>query len=178
MHIRFVEDRDIEQIVEIYRYYVEHSIVSFEYTAPTREEFSERISTITKSYPWLVCTEGEKVIGYAYASSHRARAAYKWCVESSIYFDKSYQGRGYGKFLYQSLFDILKRQGYIHVLAGIGLPNIPSVAFHTKMGFEEIGTYKNIGFKQGHWHDTLWMQSRLNELNENPASPLKEYTIV
>lgn len=178
MEIRFLEEHDIDQILKIYRYYVDHTIVSFEYTAPTREEFSERISTIIKSYPWLVCTEGEKVLGYAYASSHRARAAYQWCVESSIYFDPSFHGRGFGRELYRTLFSILKKHGYVNVLAGIGLPNDQSVGFHSKMGFQEIGTFKNIGFKHGQWHDTYWMQLAINEYADNPQLPFSiQYTL-
>lgn len=171
--IRTVQESDASAIAEIYRPYVERTSISFEYDAPSPDEMLQRIRTITTEYPWLVCLDNNTMVGYAYAGTHRHRTAYQWSVESAIYFRQEFHNKGLASILYKTLFSLLKNQGLNTVLAGITIPNDKSVNFHKKMGFTHLGTYKNIGFKFGKWHDTQWFELPLNNYNTTPTSPKK-----
>lgn len=176
--IRFAQDDDAIAIAEIYKPYVEHTSISFEYEAPTPNEMLQRIQSITKEYPWLVCLNNDVIVGYAYASTHRQRTAYQWSVESAIYFSQDVHHKGVASITYQTLFSLLQLQGLYTVLAGITIPNDISINFHTKMGFNHLGTYKNIGFKFGNWHNTQWFERLLNDYNTTPTTPKKFPEIV
>src|SRR5580693_5182462 len=171
--IRLITVSDASEVLGIYKPYVLDSIISFEYEAPTLEEFLQRVKAVTSEYPWLVCLMGDKIVGYAYASKHRDRTAYQWSVDSAIYLSPAVQRKGIARILYESLFSILRLQGYFNVYAGISLPNEKSVGFHEKIGFEEIGIYKKTGFKHGSWHNTAWYQLHLTDHKENPPIPKK-----
>lgn len=173
MIIRPVTITDAESILNIYKPYIETTATTFETTVPSIDDFAERIKTYTEKYPWLVAEESGKIGGYAYATKHRERKAYQWCVESSVYVLEEYHSKGVAKELYSTLFDILKRSGYVNVYAGITLPNPKSHSFHTKMGFEPVGVYRNIGFKLGKWHDVAWLVKTINEHSDDPAAPGK-----
>lgn len=176
--IRLITEADTQAVLDIYKYYVEHTIISFEYEAPTFEEYLQRIKTNTEKYPWLVCLYNNKIIGYAYGSTHRYRTAYQWSPESTIYIAHDFHTKGIGRILYETLFALLKLQGYYNVFAGVALPNEKSVGFHRALGFEEIGIFKNVGYKHGNWHHTHWFQLTLNEHNINPANPKKMQEII
>jgi L-amino acid N-acyltransferase YncA len=169
--IRLINEADAQAVLTIYKYYVDHTIISFEYEAPTLEEYIQRISVNTEKYPWLVCLNNNKIIGFAYGSTHRYRTAYQWSPESTIYIAPDFHTKGIGKILYKTLFEILKLQGYYNVFAGVALPNQKSIGFHQAMGFEEIGIFKKVGYKHGNWHDTHWFQLSLNEYKPNPTTP-------
>lgn len=173
MIIRAVNISDTEAMLEIYKPYVENTPVTFEMTVPTLEEFATRIKTFTERYPWLVAEDEGRVIGYAYATKHREREAYQWCVESSVYVLEEYHHKGIAKELYAELFDILRSYGHVNVYAGITVPNEKSVSFHTRMGFEAVGIYRNIGYKLGRWHDVFWMVKTINEHRADPPVPVK-----
>jgi len=173
MLIRNAISSDAEAMLNIYKPFIETTATTFETTVPSVEEFAERINIYTQKYPWLVAEDDEKVIGYAYASKHRDRDAYQWCVESSVYVMEQYHHTGIAKELYSKLFGILQECGYVNVYAGITLPNPKSYSFHTKMGFEPIGIYKNIGYKLGKWHDVAWLAKTINQHSDDPAAPKK-----
>jgi phosphinothricin acetyltransferase len=121
----------------------------------------------------LIAELDGKIVGYAYATDFRYRAAYQWSPECTVYLANENRGKGIGKTLYKTLFDVLRLQGFYNVFGGVGLPNEQSVNLHLKCGFEEIGIYKNIGYKHGKWHDTQWFQLSLNEYKLNPTTPKK-----
>jgi phosphinothricin acetyltransferase len=173
MHIRLVQLKDAEAILDIYKPYITSTATTFETSVPAVEAFEERIKTNTEKYPWLVAEDEGKIIGYAYASKHRDREAYQWCVECSVYVLEQYHHSGIAKELYTKLFELLQRSGYVNVYAGVTLPNPKSVAFHTKMGFEPIGVYRDIGYKLGQWHDVAWMVKTINPHREDPPVPQK-----
>lgn len=173
MELRQVTIEDAENVLAIYQPYIERTPFTFETTAPTVMEFEGRIKTNTEKYPWLVAEDKGMIIGYAYASKHRDREAYQWCVESSVYMREEYHGSGVAKLLYSELFETLRHRGYINVYAGITLPNPKSHSFHSKMGFEPVGIYRNIGYKLGKWHDVAWMVKTLGEHKADPPVPLK-----
>jgi len=169
--IRLATPADATDCLEIYASYVRDTSISFELTPPTTEAFQERIDSTLDTLPWLVCEAGDDILGYAYAGHSRMREAYQWVVESSVYVDGDHHRRGIARGLYTSLFDLLRLQGYFVVLAGMTLPNPASAELHRAMGFEPVGVYENIGYKQGDWHDVKWMQLELLPPADDPAPP-------
>ncbi len=111
------------------------------------------------------------MLGYAYASRHRDRAAYLWSVDVSAYVREGHRRGGLARTLYTALFAIVRLQGFVNVLAGISLPNPASVALHEAMGLRQLGVYRNIGYKCGQWHDVGWWQLALREPSGEPAEP-------
>ena len=169
--VRVANLDDAARVAEIYAYYVEQTPVSFEEVAPDAVEMASRMEATLSRLPWLVFDDGE-VRGYAYAIAHKARASYRWSVDVSIYLDAACKGKGIGRALYAELLSLLRRQGYRRAHAGITLPNEASVGIHRAFGFEEVGTYPNVGYKFGRWHDTYWMTLELLPPAENPPEPI------
>ena len=162
--IRRAEGSDATAIRDIYAPFVSDSATSFETDPPDAAAMEKRIQELHERFPWLVFDFDGEILGYAYASPHRAaRKAYQWCVEVSIYIHDRMRKRGIGRALYSALFDLLRRQGYVNAYAGITLPNPGSSRLHESMGFAPIGVYPRIGFKFGNWHDVLWLHLRLQE---------------
>lgn len=164
---------DADYLQPIYAPSVSLSATSFELLVPTVPEMRRRILDTLENLPFLVCTDDDRVLGYAYASQFRPREAYRWSVECSAYVGESDRGRGIGKALYRALFDILVRQGYYNAFAGITLPNTASVKLHEAMGFIPIGVYKNVGYKMGSWHDVGWWQRSLRTHEPDPREPVR-----
>ena len=161
--IRIAAAADAAAIRAIYAPFVSDSATSFETAVPDVAEIERRVATLGERYPWLVFEEDGAVLGYAYASPHRARAAYQWCTEVSVYVDGRARRRGIGRALYLALFDLLRRQHYVNAYAGITLPNPSSVGLHESLGFVRVGVYPQIGFKFGTWHDVMWLHLRLQD---------------
>jgi L-amino acid N-acyltransferase YncA len=174
--IRLATEDDAGQILAIYGPYC-YTPVSFEAEAPPLEEMRGRIAALAGKLPWLVCDDGGTVLGYAYASPHRARLAYQWSVEVSAYVAEVSRRRGIGRALYTSLFRALELQGYFNAYAGITLPNAASVGLHEAVGFTPIGVYRGVGYKLGAWHDVGWWERPLRERKPEPAEPLELRTL-
>ncbi len=172
MQIRVAEVSDGESVAAIYAPIVRDSIISFESLVPDAEEMASRIETTLQRFPWLVAEEEGRVTGYAYAGAHRARAAYRWACDVSVYVDARARRCGLGRRLYGALFDCLVAQGLGQAYAGVALPNPASVRLHESLGFEPIGVYRGVGFKQGAWHDVGWWALQLQELGAAPAEPI------
>jgi L-amino acid N-acyltransferase YncA len=170
--IRLAAEGDAEQIQAIYAPIVSQTTISFETEPPSVEEMRRRIADTLTRLPWLVCTQEEKIIGYAYAGPHRARAAYRWSVDVSVYIHPQARRQGIGKALYGVLFKILGLQGFYNVYAGIALPNPGSVGLHESLGFKPIGVYHAVGYKLGAWHDVGWWHLPLRPKTIPPAELL------
>ncbi len=155
MKVRRATPDDSAFIANIYRPFVEKHWASFEARAPGGDEIASRIQGAGDRYPWLIA-EDSQPLAYAYASAHRTRAAYETSVDVAIYGAPSARGRGIGKQLYATLFEILTAQNYVMAFAGIVVPNEASISLHHSMGFELVGTYPNVGFKDGAWRSTQW----------------------
>ncbi len=169
--IRSARGEDAEGILAIYAPIVRETFISFEVVPPTIEQMRERIEGTLVKFPWLVCEEEEHILGYAYASRHRERAAYQWSADVSVYVAAECRGQGLGRALYTPLLQILTDLGYYSALAGIVLPNPASVGLHEAMGFRPVAVYHNIGYKLGAWHDTGWWQCKLREYEGQPEEP-------
>jgi len=166
--VRNVREDDAAAIITIYAPSIIDSYTSFEFTVPSVQQMRERIADHVAHAPWLVYEIDGRVVGYAYASKHRAREAYQWTVEVSAYIDKEFHQKGIARVLYTRLFSDLKQLGFQLALAGVTLPNDASVAFHESMGFTRVGTYHNIGFKLGKWLDVVWYERLLGDLDPHP----------
>jgi len=160
-------------MLSIYGPIVEETAISFEEKDPGPATlFWCRFENIERAFPVVVAVDGLHVAGFAYAGRHRAREAYRWSVETSVYVEPSYKRRGIGRGLYTTVFEILKAQNYANALAGITLPNDESVRFHTSVGFTHVGVYPRVGFKFGVWRDTEWLNYRLRD-DDKPAEPMR-----
>ena len=178
MSIRVATEADLPQILAIYTPYAENTTVSFEYNAPAMEVFLARFRGITNQFPWLVWEENGTVLGYAYACAPFERAAYSWCAEPSIYLAPEAQGRGIGKQLYETLEEILTRQGYRLSYAIITSENEASLAFHRAMGYKETARFPGCGYKFGRWLGVTWMEKALNVVDMPMNSPIPFPTFV
>lgn len=167
--LRIATKEDGAALAAIYAYYVENTAITFEYAAPSAEEFAERIVHKLEKYPYIVAEENGRAVGYAYADMYRERAAFNWSCELSVYVDKNETGKGIGKLLYNALIDILRLQGFVSVVASITYPNEASVALHEKLGFSHLGTMHNIGFKFGRWLDLMWFEKRISDVSTPTA---------
>lgn len=170
--VRLACDEDAAAIAAIYAPSVTDRATSFELTPPDAGEMRRRVAAVLEQYPWLVCETADGVVGYAYATAHRDRAAYRWSVDASTYIADSSHRQGIARGLYSRLFEILVLQGYRSVYAGITLPNTASFALHKAMGFREVGIYHDVGYKFGKWHDTIWLERALAEHIADPPEPL------
>ncbi|MCT4688100.1 GNAT family N-acetyltransferase [Vallitalea sp.] len=156
--IRDVKLSDAQAICNIYNYYVENTIVTFEEENVTVEDMTDKIKYITDKYCFIVYEDKGKVVGYAYVSKWRGRSAYRFCVESSIYLDKDYNGRGIGTILYKELIDRLQKLNYRVIMGVVALPNEPSVKLHEKIGFKKAGHFEKVGLKFNRWIDVGYWQ--------------------
>lgn len=161
--IRSITAADAQAVADIYSPFVSDAATSFELVPPDAAEIQKRIRDLTPKFPWLVFEGDSRVLGYAYASTHRTRQAYQWSADVSVYIHPTVRNKGVGRALYTALFDLLRRQGYFNAYAGITLPNPGSVRLHESMGFTPVGVYTRVGFKFDRWHDVLWLQLRLLE---------------
>lgn len=158
IQIRNVVLNDAQELLNIYSYYVLNTSITFEYDSPSLNEFTQRIQKITQKYPYLVAVLDNEIIGYAYATSYKERAAYDWSVETTVYVKNNKHGLGIGKELYIHLEKSLKDKNIVNMLACITYPNPKSIDFHTKFGFEKVGHFPKVGYKFNEWRDIVWMQ--------------------
>lgn len=156
--IRDFKAQDIQQLLDIYNYYVLDTVVTFDNIALSFETFSNKVSRINSEYPFIVFEENNEVLGYAYGSKFRQKPAYKHSVEATIYLKNGTQGKQIGTKLYAKLLDKFKEQNYHIILGGITLPNKASVALHEKFGFEKIAHFKEVGRKFDTWLDVGFWQ--------------------
>jgi L-amino acid N-acyltransferase YncA len=160
----------------VYAPYVEQTAISFEESLPTLEQMRERIESALRTHAWVVLEQaqpsGPGVLGYAYAGPYKSRPAYRWSCEVSVYVAPERLRTGAGRALYLDLFARLAERGYLMAAAGMTLPNPASEGLHRSLGFEDVGTWRRIGWKRGAWHDVHWMQRPLGAGDGPPADPM------
>ncbi len=169
--IRIARPEDAGAMLSIYAPFVRDSAVTFETEVPTERDMASRIEETLRRFPWLVAEREGKIVGYAYAGLHRVRHAYRWSCEVSIYLDAAVRGRGLGRALYERLIEHLRDLGYLNAYGGAVLPNDASVKLHESLGFEPVGVYRKVGYKQGRFWDVGWWALRLAEPEGVPAEP-------
>jgi phosphinothricin acetyltransferase len=159
--IRNATPADAEAICAIYNPYILGTVITFEETPVDAGEMRGRIEKITRDLVWLVHDEGGEVLGYAYATKWRERAAYRHSVETSVYVRQDAQRRGIGQGLYRALIAELRRRPVRAVIAGVALPNEKSVGLHEAMGFRKVAHFPDVGHKFGRWIDVGYWQLSL-----------------
>lgn len=164
--IRPATAADAAAICAIYNHYVAHTTISFETDTVAAPAMAQRIAEVQAQFPWLVYEEQGRLLGYAYASKWKPRAAYRHSVESSVYLHPEAGGRGIGKLLYARLFEQLKPLGVHLVIGGIAQPNPASVALHERLGFVKVGQFNEVGYKLGRWVDVGYWQLKLEEAGQ------------
>lgn len=170
--IRRAETRDASAILAIYRPYVEKTAITFEETPPSVDDMAAKIAKVGPVFPFIVYEEGGKVLGYAYATRYRERAAYRWSLEDSVYVSEDAVGRGLGRILLAALIELLRELGYIKVYAVITPPNPASVALHEKLGFTSLCRFADTAFKLGAWQAIDWMELTLRDIPPVPEEPI------
>ena len=170
LHLRFASEADAPALLDIYRQYIDTSI-TFEYELPSTEKFAQRIRTFGAFYPYFVCEEDGKILGYAYAHRQAERAAYQWNAELSLYLDKDCRGQGVGRRMYAVLLNLLRLQGIRTVYALVTSPNEPSERLNKGMGFHLMGVQQNTGFKAGAWHGVSWFEKAIGVYDDAPQPP-------
>lgn len=162
---------DAAACAAIYAPYVSETAISFELVPPDAAEMARRIADAQRMHAWVVLVDAGDVVGYAYAGRYKSRPAYRWSCEVSVYVAQGRRRTGAGRVLYAALFDRLAERGFRTVIAGTTLPNDASVALHRAVGFEPVGTYRNIGWKHGRWHDVTWAQRSIGTVADPPVEP-------
>ncbi|WP_304455111.1 GNAT family N-acetyltransferase [Nocardiopsis sp. YSL2] len=161
-HVRDATAADAQACAAIYAPYVTDTSTTFEYEPPTAQEMARRIADAQREHAWLVLEDRGRVVGYAYGAPFRARAAYRWSCEVSVYLEHGRRRTGAGRALYEVLLPRLAERGMHTALAGMTLPNDASQGLHRALGFEPVGVLREIGHKSGAWHDVAWAQLRLD----------------
>lgn len=174
--IRMATEADAEEILQIYSPYIRNSAITFEYDVPSVDAFSIRIKETLQMYPYIVALEKGHIVGYAYASAFKQRAAFNWAVETTIYLKQDCRGKGLGTGLYHALEDILKRQHILNLNACIAYTSVEdahldntSMVFHKHLGYEKVAHFTKCGYKFGTWYDIIWMEKMLGNHPTAPA---------
>lgn len=175
--IRFATEDDAQELLKIYEPYVRNTAVTFEYDVPSVEEFAGRIRNVLTKFPYIVAEEGGQIVGYAYVGVFKARPAYDWAVESSIYVKSDMRRNGVGRLLYEHLEAILKEQGILNFYACIACPEVEdeyltrnSMKFHERLGFRKVGEFYKCGYKFNRWYNMVWMEKHIGDhVSNQPA---------
>ncbi len=168
--IRDARENDLPAIQAIYAHHVRHGLASFEYDPPDLGEMTARWrGVVAKGLPYRVLEAEGKIVGFAYAAPYRARIAYRFTVEDSVYVAPEAAGRGFGRRLLADIVEGSAKAGMRQMIAVIGdSANAPSIALHRALGFREVGTLGAVGFKKGHWIDSVLMQRALGDGDGSP----------
>jgi L-amino acid N-acyltransferase YncA len=158
MRIRDAVPQDAAACARVYEPYVRDTAVSFETEAPTAEQMAERIVAAQRAHAWLVAEDEGRVVGYAYAGPFRTREAYRFSCEVSVYLEPGRRRTGTGRALCEALLDRLTALGYRTALGGTTLPNPASEGLLRALGFEPVGVFRHVGWKNDAWHDVAWLQ--------------------
>ena len=163
---------DLPAIQAIYAHHVLHGLASFEEVPPALEEMRRRYDDVRgRGLPWLAADFGGVLAGYGYCAPYRARSAYRYALEDSIYVREGSEGRGVGAALLDALIRQCEALGYRQLVAVIGdSANAASINLHASFGFLRVGTLRSVGFKFGRWVDSVLMQRPLEPGDATPPS--------
>jgi phosphinothricin acetyltransferase len=151
--IRPVELSDCKSITDIYNYYIETTVITFEEVPLTVPEMQNRVNEIREHFPYLVYEENGEILGYAYVDAFHSRSAYRFTLEDSIYLRNGCQGKGMGRALFDALLNEVKKRDTHSIMAKIALPNERSIKLHEAFCFKNVGTLKEVGRKFDKWLD-------------------------
>lgn len=169
--VRDAIDDDLPAIAAIYAHHVRTGTASFEIEPPDVAAMGRRLAAVWEAgLPWLVAQRDGAILGYAYAGPYRARPAYDWTIEDSIYVAPDAQGQGAGRALLEALIVRCEQGPWRQMVAVIGgSDNAGSIGLHAALGFEHAGILRAVGFKFGRWIDSVFMQRPLGQGDRAPA---------
>jgi len=172
VEVRAAAQGDLAAIQAIYAHHVLRGLATFEEMPPDVEEMRRRHADVTaRGLPYLVAVERSEVLGYGYCAPYRARSAYRYALEDSIYSKDGHLGKGIGTQLLTELLRICEGLGYRQVIAVIGdSANAGSIALHARLGFVRVGTLRSTGYKLGRWVDSVLMQRPLGPGDGTPPT--------
>ena len=159
--IRRAEAADLPAIGAVYGSAVRTSVATFDTDDPPESYWRDKVSSTQRGDHVVAVEEDETVVGFAYSTAFRPRPAYAHTRETSIYLSPDAVGRGLGRLAYGHLLDLLRTDGVHTALAVVAQPNPASTALHEALGFELIGTLREVGRKFDRWVDTRWYQLML-----------------
>ena len=176
LKIRTASPEDTKELLDIYSYYVNHTAITFEVSTPDPNDFQSRISRTLKRYPYIVAEDRGKILGYAYAGSFKDRAAYDWCVETTVYVARKARRMGIGSLLMDRLEDLLRQQKILNANACIAVPraqedeylSFDSLRFHERQGYRLAATFHDCGYKFNRWYSMVWMEKMLGDHVKEP----------
>lgn len=160
--IRPVHIHDSQELLEMYNYYVINTTVNFDIEPLSLKTFLDKLNIITADYPFIVFEENNEILGYAYGSRFRPRAAYNYVAESTVYVKHTAHGKQIGSKLYAELIKLLKETDLHTVLGVLTIPNEASIKLHEKFGFEQVANLKEVGLKFGEWQNVGIWQLKLD----------------
>ena len=181
--IRAASPEDAPALLRVYAPYVKNTAITYEYDVPSVDEFSKRIETTLKRFPYLVLERGGEIIGYAYAGPLHSRPAYDWSVETSLYLSEDVRGGGLGRLLHDALENVLREQGFLNMNACIAYPEKEdeyltrnSAEFHAHLGYRRIGGFTKCSYKFRRWYGMVWMEKLIGEHLEDqpPVTPFPQ----
>lgn len=163
--IRPVTPDDAQAVADIYRYYVENTVVTFDEIAPSAGQTRDAIGEISSRWPYFVAAiDGDEIVGYCYAHPWKTKAAYRGTLETTVYLRPDMTSRGIGRRLMERLVGECRRRGDVHVLiACITADNEGSVRFHSGMGWSRVSMFREVGYKHGCYLDVIDMQLILDD---------------
>ena len=172
MQVRPAAPGDLASVQAIYAHHVLTGLASFEEVAPPLEEIRRRYDdVVARGLPWLVAEFGDAIAGYGYCAPFRARSAYRYALEDSVYVRHDMVGRGIGRVLLDELVRRCEAAGYRQIVAVIGdSAHAASINLHAACGFLRVGTLRSVGFKFGRWVDTVVMQRPLGPGDGTPPT--------
>jgi L-amino acid N-acyltransferase YncA len=165
LSIRACEERDVPSVAEIYGHHVLYSPATFEIEPPSHAEMARRRNDLfDKGFPYLVAERDGIVVGYAHVSPYRARPAYRYTIENSVYIRPGHVRQGLGRLLMSALLSECATKDFRQIIAVIGdSANVASIKLHEELGFRKVGTLQSVGFKFQRWLDTVLMQKELGD---------------
>lgn len=173
VRIRMAKLEDAKEMNAIYERYIMETAITFEYEPVPLEEFVARMQSVLSKLPYLVCEVDGVIAGYAYVAPFKSRAAFAWDLEITVYLHSDYYRRNIGSALYQALFEISKRLGYVNIYALITETNEKSKRMHESLGFEQVGRYPDTGYKLGQWWGLNVLCKQINSTENQPETTKK-----
>jgi L-amino acid N-acyltransferase YncA len=169
--LRAATEDDVPAIQAIYAHHVVTGLASFEESPPAIDEMHRRYAEVSgRGLPYLVAARGARVVGFGYCAPYRARSAYRFALEDSVYVARGCERQGIGRTLLAELIARCERLGYRQLIAVIGdSAHVASVGLHASLGFLRVGTLRSVGYKLGRWVECVIMQRPLGAGDRTPA---------
>lgn len=177
LRIELATEVDVPRVLEISNWAAANTTANFATQPEPLDQWLAMWRATSATHPWLVARDPDGVVGgFARAMPHKARQAYAWSVDVSVYLAPELHGRGVGTTLYRALLAVLAAQGFVTVIAGITAGHSASEGLHSKLGFTRCATFTRVGWKHDQWHDVGYWQLHLQPADHAPGALLSVET--